>query len=61
MNFLFSIITHLLAKDGNAAAEAVVCLALVRVTYIQNKKLKYHKVNPTTEKNTEPKSYIKIA
>ncbi|RKR15282.1 DoxX-like protein [Maribacter vaceletii] len=59
MNFLFGIIAHLLAKDGNGAA-AVVCLVLVWTTYIQNKKMKYHK-ETTTTKNKEPKSYIKVA
>ncbi len=60
LNFLFGVIAHLLAKDGNGAP-AVVCLVLVWVTYIQNKKLKYHKENPKTKENEEPKSYIKVA
>ncbi|WP_298477941.1 DoxX family protein [uncultured Maribacter sp.] len=58
MNFTFGIIAHLLSKDGNGAT-AVICLILVWVTYIQNKKLKYHK--ETSKQDIELHHLKKVA
>lgn len=61
MNFTFGIIAHLLSKDGNGAT-AVICLVLIWVTYIQNKKLKYYKEDsPLTDNNTEAHHLKKVA
>ncbi len=59
MNFIFGIFAHLLAKDGNGAT-AVICLVLVWVTYIQNKKLNYSK-NRNNKKINETPQLKKVA
>ncbi len=42
LNFVFAIIAHYVAKEGNGAA-AVICLLVLWVTYVLNKKRKYDK------------------
>ncbi|WP_291868298.1 DoxX family protein [Maribacter sp.] len=60
LNFTFGIIAHLLSKDGNGAT-AVICLILIWVTYIQNKKLKYYKDSLKKEDNIEAHHLKKVA
>lgn len=48
MNFIFGIIAHLMAKEGNGAA-AVVCIVVLWIAYVQNKKLGEI---PVSEENT---------
>lgn len=48
MNFIFGIIAHLMAKEGNGAA-AVVCIVVLWIAYVQNKKLGEA---PVSEENT---------
>ena len=38
MNFIFGIIAHLMAKEGNGAA-AVLCIILLWLTYVQGKRM----------------------
>ncbi|MAU71781.1 MAG: hypothetical protein CML04_06755 [Pseudozobellia sp.] len=51
LNFIFGIIAHLMAKEGNGAA-AVVCIIVLWVAYVQNKKL--------SEQTTEEDNIEKI-
>ena len=60
MNFTFGIIAHLVSKDGNGAT-AVICLILVWVTYIQNKKLKYYKESASEENRRKSTKLQKVA
>tara|TARA_R110002050_G_scaffold223338_1_gene359125 strand:+ start:39928 stop:40341 length:414 start_codon:yes stop_codon:yes gene_type:complete len=51
MNMLFGIIAHLLARDGNGAT-AVLCLIIVWITYVFEKKVRYE--IKVTKKEKQP-------
>lgn len=59
LNFSFGIIAHLFSNEGNGAT-AVVCLVLIGVTYLQNRKLKNYKAN-TQEQVTDTHHLQKVA